>query len=608
MTATPRVSVLMPTFEQSRFIGRAIDSLRAQTLRDWELVIVDDGSRDATLDAIAPFRDDPRVCVDRLPENRGLGAALNRALDLARGELLAYLPSDDLLYPDHLASLVATLDAHLDASLAYASVRHHYNRRSDGPVEGFGLQLVQVMHRRIPERWLERGELVTDDLERMYWSRVRARGRAIASGALTCEWTMHPGQLHALVREPLGGINPYRARFTVAHPLRFHSSVGDAIDEVALYRRFRERAPTPRAADGLRVLFAGELAYNPERVLALEERGHELFGLWTPEPYWFNTVGPLPFGHVRDVPRERWPEVAREVRVDVIYALLNWQAIPFVHHVINQNPGIPLVWHFKEGPFVSLEKGTWPLLVDIYRRADGRIYSTPELREWMHEAIPGLDPAPELTLDGDLPKREWFDGAEAPLLSELDGEPHTVVPGRPIGLHPGDVGTLAASGVHLHFYGEFTHGQWREWIERAGALASGRLHLHESVDQSRWRAELSRYDAGWLHVFDSRNGGDLRRALWDDLNYPARMGTFAVAGLPMLLRDNTGSRVAVDALARELGVGLFFRDFAEVGAILRDRERVRAARRRVREAASCFMFDAHADRLVAFLRRIAGRA
>ena len=55
--------------------------------------------------------------------------------------------------------------------------------------------------------------------------------------------------------------------------------------------------------DDLKILLVGELAYNAERVLALEERGHKLYGLWTPEPYWWNTVGPLPFGHVEDIPR-----------------------------------------------------------------------------------------------------------------------------------------------------------------------------------------------------------------------------------------------------------------------------------------------------------------
>ena len=96
-------------------------------------------------------------------------------------------------------------------------------------------------------------------------------------------------------------------------------------------------------------------------------------------------------------------------------------------------------------------------------------------------------------------------------------------PGRPIGLHPETVAELGAEGVHLHFYGDFTHGQWKAWIERTRGLAPRHLHLHANVDQGRWVAEFSQYDAGWLHGFTSHNRGDIRRADWDDLNYPARM-------------------------------------------------------------------------------------
>ena len=73
---------------------------------------------------------------------------------------------------------------------------------------------------------------------------------------------------------------------------------------------------------------------------------------------------------------------------DVIYGLLNWQAVPFVHEVLCGNPGIPFVWHFKEGPFICLEKGTWPQLLDLYRQADGRIFCSPEARDWFDTVSP----------------------------------------------------------------------------------------------------------------------------------------------------------------------------------------------------------------------------
>lgn len=598
----PAVTVVVPVHLaddlDAAFLPGALGSLLAQTLQDWEAVVVDDGSP-RPVAALLP--DDPRVRVVRSDANRGLGAALNTGIEQARAPYVAYLPADDLLAPEHLATLAAALDADPGAGLAVAGVRHSYNRYAPGRIDGEPLQLVQVMHRRTPERWLERAQLVTDDLGVMLWDRL---GRAVETGTVTCEWVDHPRQLSKALREPEGGLNTYRSRYAVAEPLRMHTTVGNRIDEVEHYRRFRERPDTPRAEDGLRILLVGELAYNPERVLALEERGHELFGLWMPEPYWYNTVGPLPFGHVRDLPREGWRDAVRELEIDVAYALLNWQAVPFAAEVLRAAPGVPFVWHYKEGPFISREKGHWGDLVALSTRSDGLISSSPEMRDWTHLAIPGSERLPQHVLDGDLPKREWLDGERSPLLSDRDGEVHTVVPGRPIGLHPHTVAELAEHGVHLHFYGDFTHGQWRAWIEKTQRMAPRHLHLHAQVHQGDWVREFSQYDAGWLHTFASRNGGDLRRADWDDLNYPARLTTLVLAGVPLLQRDNTGSLVATQTLVRERGLGLLFADIADLGRQLRDRERLAGVRERVWAAREDFTFDAHADALVDFLRKV----
>ena len=254
---TARVSVLMPAYNHAHFIRRALDSLRAQTLAGWELILVDDGSTDATRSVIAPYLDDPRVRYTRLDRNRGLGVALNQALDGATAPLIAYLPADDVYYAEHLASLVAALDGHPAAVAAYSGVRHHYNRSAEGAIPGYPLQLVQVLHRRTPDRWVEREEVVTDDLDHMYWTALRAHGDFVPTGRLTCEWVDHPAQLHKVIQEPVGGINLYRQRYQVPHPLRFHSTAGNRIDEVGRYQRYRDRPDTPRATDGLKILLVG---------------------------------------------------------------------------------------------------------------------------------------------------------------------------------------------------------------------------------------------------------------------------------------------------------------------------------------------------------------
>jgi hypothetical protein len=102
----------------------------------------------------------------------------------------------------------------------------------------------------------------------------------------------------------------------------------------------------------------------------------------------------------------------------------------------------------------------------------------------------------------------------------------------------------------------------------------------------------------------SENCGDLARAFWDDLNYPARLTTLIAAGLPLIQYDNSGAIVATQTLARKLDIGLFCRDAAELGAQLRDRERVARLRDNVWRHRESFTFDHHADDLVAFFRRI----
>lgn len=602
MHSSTYVSVIMPTFNQAPFISRAIASLQAQSFTEWELLIINDGSTDETSTVVRRFFEDRRVRYFEREINKGVGASMNEAFAHARYDLIAYLPSDDVYYRSHLEYLVGALRSHPAAVLAYSGVRHHYNREASGVIPGYPLQLVQVLHRAGSDRWTERTELVTDDLDTMYWLSLKERGDFQGTGRITCEWVDHPAQRHKIIREPVGGINPYKNYYGVNERLRFHSSVGNFIDEISYYEKLPTAHPPPSGIGALKILLVGELAYNPERVLALEEQGHRLYGLWMTDPYWYNYIGPLPFGHVEDVGRANWQDRVAEIRPDVIYALLNWQAVPFAHEVLKGNPGIPFVWHFKEGPFICLEKGTWNKLIDLYTASDGRIYSSPEMRDWFHQFLPA--DSLSLVLDGDLPKKDWFTERRSPLLSDVDGEIHTVVPGRPIGLHPETVQALGDQGIHLHFYGDFTHGQWKDWIRKTMSLAPLYLHIHSHCTQENWVSEFSKYDAGWLHFFRSENHGELMRANWDDLNYPARISTLAAAGLPMLQRNNAGHIVATQTLVKNHGLGIFFDSVEELGKRLRDRSATKQIREQVWRQRMTFTFDAHVHELLSFFRRV----
>lgn len=100
--ARPAVSVVLATFDRAAQVGRAIRSVLAQSFGDLELIVVDDGSTDRTPDVVLRLaRRDPRVVYVR-HENRGLSAARNTGIALARGAWVTFLDSDDAYAPEHL--------------------------------------------------------------------------------------------------------------------------------------------------------------------------------------------------------------------------------------------------------------------------------------------------------------------------------------------------------------------------------------------------------------------------------------------------------------------------------------------------------------------------
>jgi glycosyltransferase involved in cell wall biosynthesis len=106
----PRISVITATYNQAPFLEGALRSVLDQDFRDWEHIVVDDGSTDATPDLLA--RQAPaRLRVFRTP-NQGQPAALNLGLAQARGELVAFLDSDDEYCPQHLSLLLKALGDH----------------------------------------------------------------------------------------------------------------------------------------------------------------------------------------------------------------------------------------------------------------------------------------------------------------------------------------------------------------------------------------------------------------------------------------------------------------------------------------------------------------
>jgi hypothetical protein len=131
------------------------------------------------------------------------------------------------------------------------------------------------------------------------------------------------------------------------------------------------------------------------------------------------------------------------------------------------------------------------------------------------------------------------------------------------------------------------------------------VHVHPAVGPESWVTELSRYDAGWLHRLPSDNGGELRRASWDDLNSPARLPVCLAAGLPLLQPDHPGQLVSVARVLREDGTGLFYDSADAVADVLAGELATRAGGRAALAVRERYTFDAHADRLVELFGSIA---
>jgi hypothetical protein len=110
MTAPP-LTVLMPVHNAATFVGEAIASVLAQSFGDFELLVIDDGSTDESLEVVRAFRDE-RIRVESRPDNRGLIETLNCGIRMARGTLIARMDADDVSYPERFAVQVDYLDEH----------------------------------------------------------------------------------------------------------------------------------------------------------------------------------------------------------------------------------------------------------------------------------------------------------------------------------------------------------------------------------------------------------------------------------------------------------------------------------------------------------------
>lgn len=111
--ATPRVSVVIPTFNHAQFLGQALTSVCNQTFAGWEAIVVNNFSTDDTEAVVATIAD-PRIRLVNFSNNGVIAASRNHGIALTRGEFVAFLDSDDFWYPEKLMRCIQKLDAGYD--------------------------------------------------------------------------------------------------------------------------------------------------------------------------------------------------------------------------------------------------------------------------------------------------------------------------------------------------------------------------------------------------------------------------------------------------------------------------------------------------------------
>ena len=606
-------TVIMPTYNQSGFIRNAIRSLFEQTYTNWELIIVNDGSTDHTEKFINDYLCDHRIRYFMNKENQGLGYSINLAIDKAEYNYIAYLPSDDFYYSNHLQVLSEAFKTNKDIVLVTTGIESEVKdslickqtRTVNGLPSKYWVQLVQTAHKKTDDRWTERKDWETEDLYKSFWNKFTTRGLCVNCSDVTCHWTTHPNQRHKIMSESFGGnINRYRQYYGIKRPIKMMVSDHKFINEEEQYKSFiTTQNKKQLAKDGLKILLVGELSYNPERILALEELGHHLYGLWTRTPtYSFSNVGPFPFGNITELDYDNWEAEIERIKPDIIYALLNFCAVPIAYEVMRKCKHVPFVWHFKEGPSMCIEHGVWNKLIELYTYADGVIFLNEEIKTWYKQYMP--EPHMSMILDGDLPKQNYFKNSFSSKLSLSDGEIHTVIPGRMIGITIDDVKKLASKKIHIHLYTESYEKSWDKLIFESQKMAPSYFHIHHHCDAENWTREFSKYDAGWLHCINSKNNGCLDRMSWDDLNIPARVSTMMSAAIPCIQKDNAGHIVAMQSILKKMDCGIFFKSIEDLANQLYDREKMEQLKNNVMIHRMSFSFDAHVPELVDFFHKV----
>ncbi len=261
MARTPAVSVAVKAYNHAPYVAQAIRSVLDQSFQDFELLVTDDGSTDATPRIIAGFTDE-RIRFERFERNRGIAAAMTATVRRARGEFVAILNSDDFALPDRLAKQVAFLRARPGVAAVF-SVPRQVGEAGE-PVEGFGDLFAVPFAEPDPPRtaWLRyfffRGNCLCAPTAMIRRSAYAALGPDDPRLALLLDldrWIrlLERHEIHVLP-EPLTAFR-VRANGANASGATAETFLRDTFESFQIFKRYRDFAPAL-----LREIFAGDLA------------------------------------------------------------------------------------------------------------------------------------------------------------------------------------------------------------------------------------------------------------------------------------------------------------------------------------------------------------
>lgn len=120
--SSPQVTVLLPVYNGEKYIAQAIESILNQSFRNFELRIIDDGSKDSSVKIVQSYSD-PRIRIVKNPQNLGLVQTLNRGITLIKSEYLARMDADDIALPDRLEKQLLFMQARPEVGLLGGAIQ-----------------------------------------------------------------------------------------------------------------------------------------------------------------------------------------------------------------------------------------------------------------------------------------------------------------------------------------------------------------------------------------------------------------------------------------------------------------------------------------------------